>query len=176
MADGFEAIEALTPIDVMLRAGIEIRRISTMETLEVTASNKSVSFTCDGTLDEVDPQKADAIIIPGGNPGFVNLGANARVLQIVRDFWQAGKVVAAICGGPTVLAKAGVARGSRITCHHSVAGQMLDYQLQDSAVEVDSKLVTGAGAGVSVPFSLAVLEKISSKETVDRVKAGMEYR
>lgn len=174
LADGFETIEALSVIDVMNRGGIECVRAAVGNSLEVTSSHGLVTCTADILLDDGDLDDGAAIVLPGGFPGYVNLGNSEKVGYWVRRYCQSGRTVAAICGAPTVLARHGIAHGRAITCHRSVRQQMTGYELRGGSVVVDGNLVTGAGAGVSVEFALAVAERLTDPENLARIKAGME--
>ena len=116
----------------------------------------------------------DVLILPGGNPGYLNLRNSEAVCRVVREYYDSGRIVAAICGAPTVLAAAGVARGRRVTCHTSVIDDMGDYTYEGGRVVEDGNLITAAGAGISIDFALAVAARIVSAETLSRVRQGME--
>lgn len=174
VADGFECVEALAPIDVMKRAGVELRRVAVGGDLDVWSSHELVMLTCDMLIEDADLSDGDALILPGGNPGYVNLRNSELVRRAVADYYDGGRLVAAICGAPTVLATAGVARGSRITCHSSVVDEMVDYKYVGGSVIEDNNLITGAGAGVSVEFALTVAERLVDNDTLARVRRGME--
>lgn len=174
VADGFECVETLAPIDVMKRAGVELCRVAVGGNLNVWSSHGLVALQCDMLIEDVDLSDGDAIILPGGNPGYVNLRNSELVCRAVADYYESGRLVVAICGAPTVLAMAGVARGSRITCHSSVVGEMVDYKYVGGSVVEDRNLITGAGAGVSVEFALTVAERMVDNDTLARVRRGME--
>ena len=174
VADGFECIEALAPIDVMNRAGVELVRVAVGGSLDVCSSHGLVSLRCDVLIEDADLSDGDAIILPGGNPGYVNLRSSELVRDAVRIYYNDGRLVAAICGAPTVLAMAGVARGSSVTCHSSVVAEMAEYNYVGGSVAEDGNLVTGAGAGVSVEFALKVAEHLVDGDTIARVRKGME--
>ena len=114
VADGFECVEALAPIDVMNRAGVELKRVAVGGSLDVCSSHGLVSLRCDMLVEDADLSDGDAIILPGGNPGYVNLRSSELVCDAVRTYYNSGRLVAAICGAPTVLAMAGVAHGCRV--------------------------------------------------------------
>lgn len=174
LADGFECVEALATIDVMHRAGVELCRVSVGRRYDVVSSHELMTLRCDSLLEDVDMSDGDALILPGGNPGYINLRECDGVLRAVREYYDSGRVVAAICGAPTVLAAAGVARGSRITCHTSVISDMGDYAYEGGSVVEHENLITAAGAGVSIDFAIAVAARMVSAETLSRVRQGME--
>lgn len=174
LAEGFECVEALAPIDVMFRAGVDLRRIAVGGSLDVTSSHGLVTLRCHSTIEEADLSDGCAIILPGGNPGYINLRESEAVCNAVREYYNSGRLVAAICGAPTVLAAAGVAKGRNITCHSSVIGQMGDYHYMGSSVVEDGNLITASGAGHSVEFAIAVAGRIVDSETLSRTRQGME--
>lgn len=173
LADGFELVEAMSPIDVLRRAGVETHTVSLTDSLLVDSA-QGVTVMTDCAIDEIDLSDGDAVILPGGYPGFKNLAENAQVGQVVKDYYGSGRLVAAICGAPTVLKINGVAEGKRVTCHHSVADQMTGYKLEKQDVVQDGNLITSSGAGHGVEFGLAILYALQGGDKVDDVKHGME--
>lgn len=174
LADGFECVEALAPIDVMHRAGIDLKRVAVGHRLDVISSHGLMTLRCDMLLGDALLEDGDVLILPGGNPGYINLRESEDVLRVVRNYFDRGALVAAICGAPTVLAAAGVARGRRVTCHTSVISDMGDYLYEGGRVVEDSNLITAAGAGISIDFALAIAARIVSAETLSRIRQGME--
>jgi 4-methyl-5(b-hydroxyethyl)-thiazole monophosphate biosynthesis len=174
LAEGFECVEALAPIDVMNRAGVELKRVAVGGNLSVSSSHGLVSLMCDVLIEDADLSDGDAIILPGGNPGYINLRNSELVCSAVRDYYEGGRLVAAICGAPTVLAAAGVARGCSVTCHTTVVEEMGDYNFVGGSLVEDANLITAAGAGVSIEFALAIVERLVDGETHSRVRKGME--
>lgn len=173
IAEGFECVETLSPIDVLHRAGVEVVRVAVGGSLVVHSSHDLMSLECDVLIEECDFEDGAALILPGGNPGYINLRNSDVVLRVVRDYYDGGRLVAAICGAPTVLAAAGVARGCRVTCHASVVAEMRGYNLVDSKVVEDGNLITAAGAGISIDFALAIANRLVDSETMLRVQQGM---
>ena len=174
LAEGFECVEALAPIDVLFRAGVNVVRVAVGESLDVKSSHGHVSLRCDVMLADADFSDGEALILPGGNPGFINLRNSDHVCHVVREFYNSGRLVAAICGAPTVLAAAGVAHGCSITCHSSVIAEMGDYKYVGDSIVEDGNLITAAGAGISIDFALAVASRLVDAETLSRTRQGME--
>lgn len=174
LAEGFECVEALASIDVLHRAGVELKRVAVGNVLKVTSSHNIMSLECDMLLGDNLLEDGDALILPGGYPGYVNLGNSEAVCRVVREYYNNGRLVAAICGAPTVLAMADVAKGSRVACHRSVVDRMGNYLCQNESVVEDGNLLTGAGAGRSIEFALAIASRLVDAETLLRVCQGME--
>ena len=174
VAEGFECVEMLAPIDVMHRAGVDVVRVAVGDSLNVTSSHGLVTLKCDVLLADAVMSDGDAIILPGGNPGYINLGASTQVLDAVRRFYRDGRLVAAICGAPTVLALAGVAHGCRITCHSSVVSRMEGYDYVREGVVECENLITAAGAGLSIDFALAIARRLVGEDVMRAVRQGME--
>jgi 4-methyl-5(b-hydroxyethyl)-thiazole monophosphate biosynthesis len=174
LAQGFECVEALAPIDVLFRAGVKVVRVAVGESLDVESSHGLVTLHCDILLRDANFDDGIALILPGGNPGYINLRNSEQVCHTVREFYTSGRLVGAICGAPTLLAAANVARGSRITCHSSVIAEMGDYRYVGDSVVEEGNLITAAGAGISIDFALAVAHRLVDSETLSRTRQGME--
>ncbi len=172
LAPGFEIIEALTPVDVLRRAKVETITLSITNNFNVTASN-NVTVQADALLSE-DLPLADVLILPGGFPGYENLGLSKAVANILIRHQQAGKFIAAICGAPTVLDRNDIAVGCTLTGHSSVKDKMHRYNYTGNSVEQDGRIITAIGAGHSLPFAFAILKNLTDEETVNKVKRGME--
>jgi len=164
LAEGFEEIEATTPIDLLRRAGAEVTVAALAETLHVTG-RCGLTLRADTTLTAVlaDPARTfDCLFLPGG-PGVARLRADARVAQLVRHQHAAGRWLAAICAAPTVLHDAGLLDGRRYTAHFSVAGE-LPHILAGERVVTDGRILTSRGAGTAVDFGLLLVERLFSPE------------
>lgn len=173
LAYGFETIEALTPLDILRRCGIDAKTISINGSLEVVSSHglkvEADQLLCEGASD------GDMLILPGGFPGYANLREDPKVLSLVQEYCAAERYVAAICGAPTVLKAAGVAKGKKITCHSSVLDEVKgDYDCTCADVECDGKIVTGKGAGLSLQFALRLAELLAPASVVEKVKQGLQ--
>lgn len=173
LADGFETIELLAPVDVLRRAGINVKTVSINNSYDVISSHK-VAIKADLLLSESDLSDGNLIVIPGGFPGYDNIAACEAAGSIVKQYYESGKIVGAICGGPTVLAKYNIAKGSKITCHTTAIEKMTDYEYVDAKLVCDGNLVTAVGAGYSLDFGLKLLEMLADKATVAKVRKAME--
>lgn len=178
LSDGFETIEATTPIDVFRRCGIEVRTVSITSSLEVSSSHKiqiiaDCSLADGGIAEEI--AKGDLIYLPGGYPNFQNLCNSEEVGKIASSFYASGKWVAAICAAPLVLDKNNIALGKKVTCHEcAVEAMSKRYKFTDAEIQQDGNLITARGAGISLPFSLYLAKLLAGPETVAKVRHSLE--
>ncbi len=175
MADGCEEIEGLTVVDVARRANLEIVMISIMGKAEVTGSH-GIRFMADALADEVDYDALDGIILPGGMPGTLKLGADAGVNEVIRSFAAAGKLVCAICAAPGVLGAAGVLDQKRATCHPGFEEKLTGAVISEEEVVTDGNIITSRGMGTAIPFALEIARYFTDDKTVEGVRKGLVYR
>jgi 4-methyl-5(b-hydroxyethyl)-thiazole monophosphate biosynthesis len=161
IADGFEEIEAIAPVDLLRRAGVEVTVASLAEQPHVTG-RCGITMHADTALSAVGGRLFDLLFLPGG-PGVKNLRADPRVDTVVKSHAAEGKWVAAICAAPTVLNAAGLLEGRRYTAHFSVAGELPNI-LADQRVVADGKILTSRGAGTALDFGLMLVEKLVSAD------------
>ena len=166
LAPGFEDLEAVTAIDLLRRAGINVQIVSLSEDEAVGA--RGTAIRTDTNLTQLNREQTfDAIILPGGQPGVDNLCQDERVIELVRKQVADGRIVAAVCAAPKVLAVADVIEGKTIT-HYPGAlsgAQTKSANVTKNAVEVDLPLITGRGPGSAIDFALAVIEALDGTET-----------
>ena len=174
IADGCEEVEALTVVDIVRRAKLEIDMISINGTKQVTSS-RNVTFMTDTTKEEADFSAYDGIILPGGMPGTVHLGEDDTVSQVIREFAKEGKLVAAICAAPSVLGQAGILNGKKAACHPGFEEKLTGAEVFFSPVVCDGNVITSRGMGTAVPFGLAVARYFTDDATIEHVKAGLVY-
>lgn len=170
LPEGFEEIEALTPIDLLRRAGVEVTSAALADNFHVTGRS-GVTVHADTTLTAVGDRTFDLLFLPGG-PGVKNLRADARVPARARAQAEADRWIAAICAAPAVLHDAGLLTEKRYTAHFSVAGE-LTHILSDQRVVVDGRLITSRGAGTALDFGLTLVEHLVSKEKAREVAASI---
>ncbi len=161
LAEGFEEIEALTVVDLLRRAGVEVTLASLSDQPHVTGRS-GITIHADTSLAAVGHHLFDLLFLPGG-PGVKNLRADPRVPTVVERHAAADKWLAAICAAPTVLNASGLLEGRRYTAHFSVAGE-LKHILADQRVVVDGRILTSRGAGTALDFGLVLVEKLVSAE------------
>jgi protein deglycase len=171
-ANGFEEVEAITPVDVLRRAGCEVVTVSVTGKKEVT-STRGLTVLADKLFSEADYEMADVILLPGGQPGSDNLNRHEGLRNQIKAFQDQGKILAAICAAPLVLGGAGVLKGKRATCYPGVESLLTGATCTGNEVEVDGNLITGKGPGVAMKFSLTLVEKLVGKGKADEIRSAM---
>jgi 4-methyl-5(b-hydroxyethyl)-thiazole monophosphate biosynthesis len=172
LAQGCEEIEAVTVIDILRRAGIEVTTAG-LDTLPVQAS-RSVMLIPDTTLDEALKRDYDMVVLPGGQPGTNNLKGDPRIISLIQRMAGRGQYVAAICAAPSVLATAGLLNGKRAT---SFPGSLNDFpgvQQQAGAIVTDGNLITSRGPGTAMDFALTLVEHLAGQAKRAEVEAGLQ--
>ena len=168
MAPGFEEVEALAPADLLRRAGIETALVS-LDGAPVPGSH-SITVTADITLDEVDLDKADMVVLPGGGPGYKNLGKDPRVEELVRKAVKRDLWVAAICAAPTLLGKWGLLEGKQAVCYPGMEeGLVGAVPPKLGNVARDGRIITGRAAGDAYDFAAELIEVLLDRAAADRV-------
>ncbi len=166
LAEGFEEIEAVTPIDLLRRAGADVTLAALSDNLAVTGRS-GLTLQAQTTLAAVEKRSFDAVFLPGG-PGVKHLRADPRVRALVLRQAEAGRWLAAICAAPTVLHDAGLLHGRRFTAHFSVAAELPEL-LAAERVVIDGHLLTSRGAGTALDFGLALIEQLFSAAKSDEI-------
>ncbi|MDE3083750.1 MAG: DJ-1/PfpI family protein [Verrucomicrobiota bacterium] len=159
LTEGFEEIEAVTPVDLLRRAGVEVTTASTSEQIHVTGRS-GITLHADTTLTAVAGRDFDCVFLPGG-PGAKNLRADPRVRVLVLRQNHSKRWIAAICAAPAVLQDIGLLLGRRYTAHFSVATEM-HHLISNERVVIDGNIITSRGAGTAVDFGFALIEKLVS--------------
>ncbi|HET7833813.1 MAG TPA: DJ-1 family glyoxalase III [Gallionella sp.] len=171
LAQGCEEIEAVTIIDILRRAGIEVVSAG-LNDLPVLAS-RGVMLLPDTTLDLALQQDFDMIVLPGGQPGTNNLKADKRITSLLQHMSRQDKYVAAICAAPGVLASAGLLDGKRATSYPETLDDFPKVIPQATAVEEDGKLITSRGPGTAMDFALTLVERLAGTAKRKDVEAGL---
>ena len=162
MANGCEEIEGLTVVDLVRRAGIPIDMVSVHMESKVTGSH-GIAFETDVTAASTDWSSYTGVVLPGGMPGTNRLKEDGTVDRIVREYAGSGKLVAAICASPTVLAECGVLNGKNATCYPGL--ELPGANAKTDPVVRDGNILTSRGVGTAIPFALAIVEYFQGKES-----------
>ena len=173
LAQGCEEIEAVTVIDLLRRAGIEVTTAGL--TPGPVRASRGVTLVPDTTLDDARGEQYDMVVLPGGAQGAKNLEADPRIAALLRTMAHAGKFICAVGAAPVVLAKAGLLGGKRATGYPGFLEQLdlADVTVTGEAVTVDGAVITSRGPGTAMDFALALVEALVGRETRDRVEQGL---
>ena len=176
LANGFEEIEALTPVDVLRRAGVDVKTVSIGDSINVLGAH-GIEVKADMMLSDCDTEDAEMIILPGGSEGTKNLGDCQRIQEIIRAAVDSGIYVAAICAAPTILAKMGLLTGLKATCYPSLASVLADCKVKYKSDKVvcDKYFITSMGAGTSGEFAFTLVDKLLTKSESDSLRIAMVY-
>ncbi|MES0489859.1 MAG: DJ-1 family glyoxalase III [Leptospirales bacterium] len=167
---GFEEVEALTPVDLLRRAGAEVVLATSVSNCQVTGRNE-ITVLCDAAYETVDPGEFDMVVIPGGNGGVDALSKNSFALDLIREYFAQKKWVGAICAGPLVLKEAGVLNWQSITSYPSTKSELTAItNYSDERVVTDGHLITSRGPGTSVEFGLTLVEKLFGPEKATEIQ------
>ena len=175
LANGFEEVEAITPVDIMRRAGLDVRTVSIYDSPMVTGAHK-VPIQTDMVFCQVDFSQVDLIVLPGGLPGSTNLDACEPLCQAIKKHTEGGKPVAAICAAPLVLGHLGLLVGRKATCYPGVEPELTGATCTAAMVEVDGNIITGEGPAATLPYAYALLAMLTDRNTADGIAEGMMYK
>lgn len=176
MANGLEEVEATSVIDILRRGGVGVCTASLSSDRKVEGAH-GMHYLADAAFEEIAPAEFDAIILPGGMPGTTNLMGDERVLEALRDFNDAGKLIGAICAAPMVLAAAGILGTRKVTCYPGCQGSFTaNYVDCEKPVLEDDNLITSKGPGTAVAFALVLLDRLAGTSVRAKIQAGFLYR
>ncbi|TRX62015.1 DJ-1 family glyoxalase III [Carboxylicivirga sp. M1479] len=172
LADGFEEVEAITPIDVLRRVDIKVTSVSISNTKEVTGSH-NITIIADQLLKDTDFSAFDAAILPGGMPGTLNLNDNDQLKKIILDFDKDNKVIGAICAAPLILGELGLLKNKKAVCYPGFEKHLTGASIEKTPVAKDHNYITGNGIGAAMLFSLNLVNELCGTETADELARTM---
>ena len=175
IADGCEECEALTQVDLLRRAGIDIDMVSISDSRQVTSA-RNITFICDRVMKDFDEDAYDGLILPGGLPGTNHLKEDSKVIALVKKYAKEGKLVAAICAAPTVLGFAGVLKGKNATCYPGMESGLTGATKKTDEVVRDGNIITSRGLGTALPFGGAIIEYFLGKEKARQILDSVVYK
>lgn len=173
LANGFEEIEALATVDILRRAELSVVTVGVGTATPVGSHNMAV--TADITEEDLQTDALEAVILPGGMPGTLNLEQSPVVQESIRLAMERDLPVAAICAAPSILGHAGYLRGKRATCYPGFESELQDAVLCDGVV-TDGNITTACGAGVAIDFALELVCILASPEAADSIRRGIQCR
>ncbi|MDP4109243.1 MAG: DJ-1/PfpI family protein [Bacillota bacterium] len=174
LADGFEELEALAPVDILRRANIKVKTVSAGEKLTVLSSRK-VQVAADIGIGEINPDDLEMIILPGGQPGADNLYDNEKILDIIKSAHREGKYLAAICAAPYILGKLGILNGKKAVCYPGYEKELTGALISDEKVVCDGTVVTARAAGCATDFAFELVSVLSGKKQSDSLRKAMLF-
>lgn len=174
IADGTEEVECLTIVDLLRRAGIEVRLVSIMDTAKIVSSHK-VTIEADGQFDNEDYSDSDMLFIPGGMPGVTNMLAHEGLEELIRKFNDQGKRLGAVCAGPSVLGKAGVLEGKKATCFPGWEDKLNCGEYTGALVQTDGLVITGRGLGACIEEGLEIIRLLKGEEVSEDIKRRIQH-
>ncbi len=172
LAEGFEEIEAITPIDVLRRAGIDVITLSISREKSVIGA-QNIEVVADDILENHLNEVPDIIITPGGLPGSEHLKNSELVQMIIKRQHSENKYIASICASPIALERAGVIKDKTFTCYPGFETQINSGTYSGNSVEIDGNIITAKGPGVAMDFSLKIVETLIGKEISEQLRTGM---
>lgn len=174
LAPGFEEIEAVTAIDILRRAGVEVTVAGTVE--GPMEGSRRVKLLADLSIGKVAGGDYDMIVLPGGQPGTNNLAKDERVGRILKEAAAKEKYISAICAAPSILASAGLLAGKKATSHPSVQERMEGADYSEARVVIDGKWVTSRSPGTAMEFAFALVRLLVGEEKAKEVNQGVMAR
>lgn len=175
LADGFEEIEALTPVDILRRAGFEVVTYSINGDLCVCGAH-NIMVDADDIIENINYEDVEGVILPGGMPGADNLENSKEVQELLEFASQNGLLMCAICAAPKVLGKFGYLEDKKATCFPGFEDTLTGATFTGERVNVDENVITSKGMGTAMDFSLAILEYLKDKETADKMAVSTMYK
>ncbi len=174
LATGFEEVEALAPVDILRRGGVEIKTVSITGQLIVESAH-GVGIRADVLFEDIDPTSADLLMLPGGLPGATNLNEHEGLRRALMAQNERGGRIAAICAAPLVLGGLGLLEGRKATCYPGFEKYMTGATYTADLCTVDGNITTGRGPAAVLPYSYALLEQFVGAEATKQVRDGMIY-
>ena len=162
LADGFEEIEALTPLDILRRGGFDVKTVAIGS--KIAVGSHSIPVVCDMEASEVDTDKISMVIFPGGMPGSLNLDASSYTDKFINAVTKKGGRLAAICAAPLVFGRRGLLSGKEAICYPGFENELCGAKISERSVVTDGNITTAKGMGVALEFSLELIRLLSGEE------------
>lgn len=166
LAEGFEEVEALATVDVLRRAGLEVKTVGV--TGSTVSGSHSIPVVCDVSIDDISPDSSvEAVVLPGGMPGTLNLESSVKVNSFIDYAYAQGKYICAICAAPSILGKKGLLNGREAICFPGFEQYLEGASLSDKSVCVDGKIITAKACGVALKFGKVIAQQFIGAEKAD---------
>lgn len=175
LADGFEEVEALAAVDMIRRAGISLKTVGVVNKLINGAHG--IKVECDVLCDEIKLDDAlEAVVLPGGMPGTLNLEKNETVQKAIDYAADNGKLICAICAAPSILGHKGLLKGKEAIAYPGFEKDLEGAIISEDAVVRDGNIITAKGAGVAVDFGLEIVSAVSGRAKADEIRKAIQCR
>ena len=172
LAEGFEEIEAISIVDVLRRAGLEVIMVSVANDLKVTGAHQ-IQVIADQLFDDVNYDLVDMIVLPGGMPGAKNLNDNTGLKKQIENFNKKGKLLGAICAAPLVFGEMGLLKGKKATCFPGFEDYLHGAEITGASTEIAGNIITGKGPGVAIQFAINIVEMLLGSESAKQLTKQM---
>ena len=173
LAEGFEECEALAPIDILRRAGLDVKTVGIGS--KIVTGSHNIPIVCDLEETELSTENVEAVILPGGMPGTLNLENSPTVQKFLEFAAKNQLIIAAICAAPSILGHKGLLKGKKATCFTGFEKDLTDAIVVDLPAVKDGYIVTAYGAGAAFQFGFLILEALKGKEKSQDMKKQMRY-
>lgn len=174
LADGFEIIEALAPVDMLRRAKIDVKTVGVSS--EIVTSSCGVGVKCDMTIDEFDFYDVEAVVLPGGMPGTLNLENSSAVQKVIDNANNTNAFICAICAAPSILGHKGLLSGKKAVCFPGFENSLEGCESCCEYVVTDGKFITAKGAGVCIEFGLEIVKQLRNEELANEIRKSIQSR
>lgn len=175
LANGFEEVEALAPVDILRRGGVDIKTVS-VNGSEFVESSHGVTIKADLRFEQVsDFSDADMLLLPGGMPGATHLNEHEGVRNILMKHYEEGKRIGAICAAPMVLGSLGILNGRKATCSPGFQNYLTGAEYTAELFQEDGQIITGEGPAATFPYAYKILSYFVGDEPVEKLKIGMQF-
>lgn len=174
LADGFEIIEALAPVDMLRRAKIDVKTVGVSS--EIVTSSCGVGVKCDMTIDEFDFYDVEAVVLPGGMPGTLNLENSSAVQKVIDNANNTNAFICAICAAPSILGHKGLLSGKKAVCFPGFENSLEGCEQCREYVVTDGKFITAKGAGVCIDFGLEIVKQLRGGELANEIRKSIQSR
>lgn len=172
LADGFETIEALAVVDMLRRAKINVCTVGV--TGKTVMSSHNIPVTADIEVDEFKPENLEAVVLPGGMPGTLNLEANGTIQQTIDYAVDNNKFVCAICAAPSILGHKGLLKGKEAISFPGFEDDLTGAVISEKYVVTDGRFITARGAGVAVDFGLEIVKQLANEELALKIRETIQ--
>ena len=177
LANGFEDVEALIPVDVLRRGGVDVTTVSVVEDSQLVESAHGVQMFADALFEDCDFSDADLLLLPGGMPGASNLYEHEGLCAALKAHAAKGRRLAAICAAPgVVLGQLGLLQGRRATCYPGFEQFMAGATYTGDLFTTDGTITTGEGPAAAFPFAYELLALLTNRQTSDQIAEGMRFK